>query len=200
MLHRSRLSSGIACVFTLIAVVLFIVTAATPNLYHSSGVAGLSTDDSTADIGPFKICGHNSLLGDSCGKIDDKCETPIYDSNSNGKTKGSATISGEVIDNCGEWNTARAFLILAILVGAAAFIIQSVRACSGSTNKVVKSFSVLLGLGCAVCGVVSMALFITLKNNDEDLKVANKIEFAFGFWLLVVGWVCALLAALPFGA
>jgi membrane associated rhomboid family serine protease len=77
-------------------------------------------------------------------------------------------------------------------------LVQLVLACSGADSGVARFMAVGLGLTGAVAGIISMAIFVHLKDNDDAFTVANKVTFAYGFWLLVVAWVFTFLASIPF--
>lgn len=103
----------------------------------------------------------------------------------------------QAVDNCSSWNAARGFLVTATIAAAFAFIVQLLITCTNNDTTFARVAEVTCELGAAISGIVSMAMFIQLRNHDGAFTSANSSSFAYGFTLLVVGWVLAL-SALPF--
>ena len=71
--------------------------------------------------------------------------------------------------------------------------------CCGARNIIARLFVISLCFTVAVAGIIVMALAIKVKDNDVYLNTpVTFMKWGYSFYLLILGWVLALLAAFPF--
>ena len=100
------------------------------------------------------------------------------------------------MDDCDKFNAARILLLAAIVLTTLALLIQLLVACHVALSTTLPLSFVLTLLG-GLCGLVSMALFASQRQNDSGvLKESARVSMSFG--LLSAGWVLALLPACCF--
>ena len=169
--------------------VLFIVALATPAVIQTSGEL-LPGTTFHGQYGPFRVCSHLNSESDSCKAVDGHCEFSL-------RPVSGVEIKVPVVKDCDKWNAARGLLVIAAIAAIIAFLLQLVAVTSAGASRGVRGGAAFLALLSALCGMVSMALFANMKNDDVAFEVVPS-DLGYGFWMLTVGWVLMLIAALPF--
>jgi len=189
------LSTAVWChsfsvIFTFVALVLFIVSLATPAMFEVSNV----DDTFSAKVGPFRTCWRLDLgpLGskNGCGDVNGHCAFTTDDDKDKTTQK--------VVDDCDKFNAARGFQVMGGIFTAAALLVQLVVVCAKPGSGALRGASALLGVLAGACGLISMALWANMEHNDKAIADNQSSSLGYSFWLLVAGWVLAFAAALPF--
>jgi Kef-type K+ transport system membrane component KefB len=105
-------------------------------------------------------------------------------------------LTGSVVSDCDEFNAARGLLLVSVFFLALGLLFQlcaAMRSWVKGTTVFAFSFT-LLG---SLCGLVSMALYATLRDEEERLVMAGA-SYSLSFVLLSVGWPLSLLSSLVF--
>jgi hypothetical protein len=73
-------------------------------------------------------------------------------------------------------------------------------ACTSSSSGFLRGLCVFFGFLAGVSGIISMALFAHLRNNDDAFTGASSTTYEYGFFLIIVGWpwAFALLSSVAF--
>ena len=175
----------LAVVLTMVALALLIVSAVQPALYTARYSSPLG--DVHFTVGAFRLCYSAGELS-GCRDIDSACEVQPLER--------LPDVKGTVVDECDSWNSARVLQVLAVLFVVAGLLCQlcaAMRAWVKGSSMLAFTLT-LLG---ALCGLVSMALYATLRKGQQSAAMENA-DVAYGFTLLVIGWLLAFIAALAF--
>ncbi len=209
---------------TLIALILYVVVLATPQVIHTNTTfAGIGLK---SDVGPFKVCVTAVALGESkteCDNINNNCQfQDPNDKNNEG---------GKVVENCDKFNAARGFLVIGALFSAAALLTMTLIVCTKSSKGFVRGLAIFCALMGAIAGLISMAVFADVRAtgqqtggtadsshlrlsrprtsahsfrfafhsvSDNKFQDSGSATYLFGFYLIIVAWVAGFLASLPF--
>jgi hypothetical protein len=179
-----------ASLLTLASIVLYIVATSTTSIIHTEGLGPIKTANFRGDFGPFRLC-YSVSDSTTCKDIDRDCKVSFGD---------TIKFSGAVVDDCDAWNAGRAFLVIGIIAGASAFLVQLIIACAQTDASMVRVLAVLLGLIAMVSGIISMSVYARLRDRDDAFQSANSSKLDYGFYCILVGWVLAFFACIPFCA
>ena len=89
-------------------------------------------------------------------------------------------------------------LCVSALCAGAAFLFQLLVACTSSSSSFLRGLGAFFGVLAGVSGIISMALFAHMRNNDSAFTGASSTSLEYGFYLILVGWLFALMASLAF--
>lgn len=150
-------------------------------MIQTSGDIGVGTIH--GNYGPFRVCSHLNSDSDSCKAVDGHCEYSL-------RPVSGVEIKVPVVKDCDKWNAARGLLVVAAIAAIVAFLLQLAVITSAGSSGGVRGAAVFLALLAALCGMVSMALFANMKNDDDAFKEVPA-DLGYGFWMITVGWVLA---------
>lgn len=179
----------VGTLLTWLAVGLLIIAAATNHIYKQHGDPDTPlVKDLSTQIGAFKAC---YIFRDTsgCNEIDRSCKVTFLDS-------FPELSKMKLFENCDKFNAARGFLVLSIIILGIAGLFQLLAAIGAIVNvSAVVGF--ILGMVGSVCGIVSMALFASIRNDDDGIA-AKDAELDYSFALIIIGWVAAFISSLCF--
>ena len=176
----------LATILTFVSLALLIVSAVQPALFSISFTSPLGS--AIIRIGAFKLCYTAGDLS-GCRDIDSACEVQALGDR-------LPEVKGPVVSDCDEWNAARAMLLLATVFVGLGLLCQ-LCATMKTWVRGTTAFAFALTVLGALCGLVAMALYAHMRN-EEDGLLMDRADFSYSFTLLVIGWVLAFISAFFF--
>ena len=167
--------------FPLLATLLSALALAFYVVATSSSSWSISTDESiTHSFGAFESCIRQCSGVDDCRHINNDCSADFASADVDIVSGGGG---------CALLRTVRAFLIIAIILTAAALLANYFASFNSAPFIVPRNYATLFALAAAVSGLIAWAAFLAEASRRDDYR------YGWAFGLLTAAWILNVISA-----
>jgi len=135
----------------------------------------------------------NDGIGADCS-----ASLPIFTSSQGSVDLRNIYLPGSGSD-CDQFNAVRAMVFLAMFASFVAVVLQAVVASRDSQSTLLATVSAFFSLIAAACGMIGMAIYVSIASGKPDSIQDTPQDYGFSFWCNAIGgWPISLFAAASF--